>query len=136
MKKSDWGVEVLKVGNGFVLKDNEGHLTVVEEKDGDELASAEELLWKIVEFFNLAGDKYDKERIFITRKTGERYTPPKSPRKESIVPDKRKICAVCWKETESLKRVDYTNDELEVRRIKVCPPCKEKVKKSNRDTRS
>ncbi len=76
MKKSDWGIEIIKVENGFAIKDNEGKIMVVEEKD-DELSATEQLLWKIVEFFNLMGDKYDKERISITKKTGERYTPKK-----------------------------------------------------------
>ncbi len=76
MKKGDWGIEILKVENGYLLKDNEGKQLVVETED-DELATTEKLLWEIVNFFNLSGNKYDRERILITRKTGERYTPQK-----------------------------------------------------------
>lgn len=74
MKKNDRGLEIIKVENGFSIKDNEGKITVVEEKDGDELAAAEALLWAILEFFNLNGTKHDRERIAVIRKIGERYT--------------------------------------------------------------
>ncbi len=39
MKKSDQGIEITKVENGFLIKDNEGNRTVVEEKDGDKFRS-------------------------------------------------------------------------------------------------
>lgn len=84
MRKSDLGVEITRVENGFSIKDNEGKITVVEEKDGDELSCAENLLWEILNFFDLVGNKYDRERLVITRKAGEKYTPKKG---EKIIKD-------------------------------------------------
>ena len=77
MKKSDVGLEIIQVKNGFLIKDNEGELTVVEEEADDELSVAEKMLWGVVNFFNLGGDKYDMERIFVVRKIGENYVPQK-----------------------------------------------------------
>lgn len=77
MKKNDWGIEITKVGHGFLIKDNNGNRTVIEEKEGNEIAAAEELLWWIIDFFNLRGNKYDQERLAIIRETGNKYIPEK-----------------------------------------------------------
>ena len=36
MKKSEWGVEIVRIDNGFLIKDNEGKITVVEDRDNDD----------------------------------------------------------------------------------------------------
>lgn len=76
MKKSDWGIEITRVENGFLIKDNGESRTVVEEKAGDELEAAEQLLWHVLEFFNLEGkSRYDRERLVVVRQVGDKYAP-------------------------------------------------------------
>lgn len=75
MKKSDWGIEVIRIRNGFTIKDNEGNVIVVEEKEDDEIAAAEELLWQIIEFFDLRGDRHARERVKVIREVGDKYEP-------------------------------------------------------------
>jgi len=75
MKKSDWGVEITKVSNGFSIKDQQGNITVIQEDEDDELSSAEKLLWQIIKFFDLAGDRYARDSIAIIRVAGRKYEP-------------------------------------------------------------
>jgi len=75
MKKKDWGVEITKVDNGFLIVDNEGKRTVVEEKEDDELSAGEKLLWEIIHFFNLRPSRHERECIRVVREVGDKYTP-------------------------------------------------------------
>lgn len=76
MKKSDWGIEITRVENGFLIKDNEGSRTVVEAKADDDLEAAEQLLQHVLEFFNLEGkSRYDRERLAMIRQVGDKYAP-------------------------------------------------------------
>ena len=61
----------------FSMKDNTGSITVVKEREGDELAVVEELLQEVITFFGLEGDKFDRSRIAVIRQVGHKYTPQK-----------------------------------------------------------
>ncbi len=74
MKKSDHGVEVIKVDNGFTIRDSAGNITIVEETDNDELRVGEKLLWTLIEFFNLGGNEFGRECIAVIRTVGDEYT--------------------------------------------------------------
>lgn len=76
MRKSEWGIEIKRVANGFSIKNNDGEVTVIEEKDDDVVPAAEALLWHVIEFFNLGGTRYDKERVRVVREPGDKYEPP------------------------------------------------------------
>ncbi len=80
MKRSDWGVEIVRIDNGFLIKDNEGKITVVEDKDDDEYLAGEKLLWEIINFFNLEGSRYDKKRLSVVSMVGDKYTPKEGER--------------------------------------------------------
>jgi len=71
MKKSDWGIEITKVSNGFSIKDQHGNITVIQEDEDDELSSAEKLLWQIIEFFGFARDRYARDSIAIVKVAGQ-----------------------------------------------------------------
>ncbi len=77
MKNSDWGMEIIRVGNGYKLRmagDAELIMeAVVEDAEDDELKAGEELLWTVMEHFGFGGSRHDKERITITREPGEKY---------------------------------------------------------------
>jgi hypothetical protein len=75
MKKSDQGIEIIKASNGFSIKDQDGNITVIQEDENDELSSTEKLLWHIIEFFGLAGDRYARESIAVIRVAGRKYEP-------------------------------------------------------------
>jgi len=83
MKKSDWGIEVTKVSNGFSIKDQHGNITVIQEDENDELLLAEKLLWQIIEFFGLTRDSYARDSIAIIRVAGRKYEPLED---EALVP--------------------------------------------------
>jgi len=84
MKLTDWAVEITRIRNGYVCKypdaynDGPEHLEteVFSDSDDDELKSGEDLLWWIIEHFNLGGSKWDKERLRVTREPGSDYEPP------------------------------------------------------------
>ena len=73
MKKSDWGIEIIKTNNGFLIKDNSGEVTVIEENSDNNSKAAEELLWSVIEFFNLRGSRYEKNRVLVTIEVGDKY---------------------------------------------------------------
>lgn len=74
MERDDWGVEIVRTDNGFLIKDNDGKITVVEDNDNDELSSEEKLLWKMISFFNLGGNQFNFECLSIVRTVGDEYT--------------------------------------------------------------
>ena len=78
MKKSDQGMEIIKINNGFSIKDSSGETTVIEASDSDELRAIERLLWTIIEFFGFVGSKHDTERIWVIRRVRDNYKPKKS----------------------------------------------------------
>jgi len=59
-----WNIEINKVGNGYILKDNEGTRTVIEEKD-DEKEGMTALLNFISEYFGFQHDKFGSENLNI-----------------------------------------------------------------------
>lgn len=79
--------EIERLDNGFVCNmfdgDEEGdwNTSVYQEDENDELKAIEEVLWSIVEFFGKMGSRYDKERIHICRKRGDKF---EKPRKEKV----------------------------------------------------
>jgi len=84
MKLTDWGVEIIRVRNGYVCKypdengEGESHLEteVFSDDEIDELKSGEELLYWIINHFGISGSRYDAERLTITREPGDKYEPP------------------------------------------------------------
>ena len=80
MKKSDWGIEIVRVENGFLIQDNAGNRIAVEEKEDDELSAGEKLLWEVVSFFNLRPSRFKRESIRVIREVGDKYAPQKGER--------------------------------------------------------
>ena len=75
MKKSDTGIEIIAVVNGFSVKESDGTITVIQEDLNDEHSAAEALLYKVIEYFNFNKSRYDREQIAIIRKMGDKYEP-------------------------------------------------------------
>ena len=66
-------ITIYRVENGYLLTDQDGRSWVCEENEKDELAHHEWMLWKVIEFFGFSGSRYDKERIRIVRKKGDKF---------------------------------------------------------------
>jgi hypothetical protein len=62
----DWFLRISKVSNGYILTSTDMQ-EVIEDDDKDELKSGEELLWKVMEYFNFYGSKHDPERLRVIR---------------------------------------------------------------------
>jgi len=74
MKKSDWGLEIRCVQDGFIVKDNEGlEYPFQEKEEGNEVDVALDLLRFIIEFFNLRGSRYDRRRVLVIEEVGDKY---------------------------------------------------------------
>ena len=72
-KDNMFQLTIVKADNGFVLRYfneemNEDRFVSVEDPpDGNEVETAEKMLWEVIEFFGLQGSKHDPERIKVTR---------------------------------------------------------------------
>ena len=60
-----WSLKIIRNGNGYTLKGNDGFDLVIQEDEKDELKDHEELLWEIMNYFNFGGSKHDARRIKI-----------------------------------------------------------------------
>ena len=64
-----------KVDNGYVLTPDPNCAEdpkVIEIDDEEETKGFINLLWAITEYFDMLGSRYDKKRIFITTKKGDK----------------------------------------------------------------
>jgi hypothetical protein len=67
-----------KVDNGYVLTPDpstEKDPQVFEIDDENEAESFTKVLWAITEYFDHLGSRYDKKRISITTKKGDKWEP-------------------------------------------------------------
>ena len=86
-----WSVTINRVGNGFRRnweEEGEDEMTlhqeeVIQDDEQDELHAGEELLWWVMNYFDLGGSKFDKERLGIVRRRGEKYEPPEKKKEET-----------------------------------------------------
>jgi len=72
--ESDWGLVVLSTSNGFFVKTSRGEYFVIESKEEDDKAQAGvNLLWYIIDFFNLRPSRYAEKRPFAGIEAGDKY---------------------------------------------------------------
>ena len=83
MKLSDYGVEITRVKNGFACKYPSSNdvreffeTEVFSDDEVDELASGEDLLNWIIDFFGIGGSRYDAARLRIEKVPGDKYEGP------------------------------------------------------------
>ncbi len=93
MKKSDFGMEIIRVDNGYRLRYPNPEMaevgglmipfieSVIEDDDDDGLKSGEQLLWAVIEIMGIGGGRHDAERLTITREPGEKYEGSKGRKK-------------------------------------------------------
>lgn len=76
---SDNWLRIERVANGFILKSlgetEEYYIDteVIADAEDDELSAGQELLWRVVDYFNLGGSRHDAQRLTITREKGDKY---------------------------------------------------------------
>jgi len=71
-----FGLTVIKVSNGFVIKTDEKEILAFESKDErDEyfVDAMKDVLYFILEYF-ISGSRYDRKRLRIVEEVGEKYT--------------------------------------------------------------
>jgi hypothetical protein len=68
-----WDLHIVRAQNGYILTDQDGRDSVIEEDEQDELKAHEHLLWQIMEYFAFEGSRHDKERIRVIREKGDKY---------------------------------------------------------------
>jgi hypothetical protein len=90
MKLSDFGVEITRVQNGFVCRYPQSNevreyfeTTVFSDDDADEIKSAEELIYWLINYFGIGGSRYDAARLTIERVPGDKHEPPAQDVKET-----------------------------------------------------
>ncbi len=92
MKKSDFGLEIIRVSNGYQLRYPNPEMdmgdgafpfieSVIEDDDDDGLKGGEQLLWAVMEIMGIGGGRHDAERLTITREPGEKYEGTKGKKK-------------------------------------------------------
>ena len=75
MEDTDYGIEITRVSNGFILTDSGGNRSVVETREDNELDATVRLLRGLADFFQLQGSKHDPARLLITVEVGDDYIP-------------------------------------------------------------
>jgi hypothetical protein len=90
LKLSDYGVEITRVHNGYVCRYPSSNdvreffeTEVFSDDDADELASGEDLLNWIIDFFGIGGSRHDAARLGIAREPGDKYEGPETGGKET-----------------------------------------------------
>lgn len=77
MRKNAWAMEIIHKDNGYLIHEADGgeiiEEDVIQDSESDDLKSAEELLWEVIEHFCLGGSRHDKERLVIKREPGDKY---------------------------------------------------------------
>jgi hypothetical protein len=79
MNLNDFAVEITRVGNGYICRfprtegDPGWAAEVITDDVIDELRAGEDLLWWLVEYFNLGGSRHDAERLRIKREPGDKH---------------------------------------------------------------
>jgi hypothetical protein len=76
-------LQITRCDNGFGLEwweetdeDASNHVTVIEDDENDKMKSGEEILWFVMNHFDLGGSKFDKKRLTINRVRGDHYESP------------------------------------------------------------
>jgi len=69
MNANDWGVEICHAEGGYTVKDNEGVRYAISGEDADI-----DLLWFLIDFFNMRPSRYSRERIYVDKEVGDKYT--------------------------------------------------------------
>jgi len=65
------------VANGFTVTDDEGRVTVFEDNhDGpqeDDPENTRNLLCHVMDYFGLAGTRYDEKKVWVKIEPGDKY---------------------------------------------------------------
>jgi len=65
-KEFQWILTIEAVQNGYHLKGTDFN-EVIEENEDDPFWCNEQLLWRVMSYFNFQGSKHDPERIWVVR---------------------------------------------------------------------
>jgi len=78
LDRDDWWLIIHSVEDGYVLETNEGDLFAIgSTKDEMEMTENENLLWEIIDYFDMRPSRYERERLAVIREIGDKYIPQK-----------------------------------------------------------
>lgn len=72
-----WKLEIERVSNGLILRDEEDETTEVytfDESDDNVATAGQHAIWSLMEKLDLTGSRYDKDRLRIRVEPGDKYT--------------------------------------------------------------
>jgi hypothetical protein len=80
-------LKIIRGENGYLLEHDDEYedgtprkvFEVIQDDENDEMRSGEQLLWFVMEHFDLGGSKFDKKRLAIKRVRGDHYELPSKP---------------------------------------------------------
>ena len=80
LNSEDYGVIIRYVENGFIAQDNEGNWYVFknskqDEEEGSYIDSMQDLIYFLLEYFNINPTRYAKRRLFPHIEVGDKYKP-------------------------------------------------------------
>jgi hypothetical protein len=62
-----WQLIITRVQNGYIIESSSQPPYVIQESENDELKEHEELLYRVMEYFDFQGSKHDLERLRVVR---------------------------------------------------------------------
>lgn len=66
------GLKIMRATNGWVLV-YEDEVRVVASDAQESAATAQALLWEVIEMLDLAGSRYDAQRVRVVMEPGDKY---------------------------------------------------------------
>jgi len=78
LKFEDWGVIILAAGNGFIVRtlpDGDLESFGGNPNKRDDAEAALQLLWFLLDYFNVNPSRYAKERVMVALEAGDKYEP-------------------------------------------------------------
>lgn len=72
--EDDWYLVINSVRDGYILETSDGDLISIRDKDDDETIQADgELLWEVIDYFNMRFSRYEKEVLSVIKEVGDKY---------------------------------------------------------------
>lgn len=72
LDKDSWWMVIHCSGDGYIVETNDGLVFPIVNEDG-QLATNEEMLWEIIDYFNMNSSRFEREQISIIKEVGDKY---------------------------------------------------------------
>lgn len=84
MEEKIWMLKIYRGANGFSLLgtgygEENASCHVIEESETKPWEATQDLLYFVMDYFALEGTRYDKQRVCVTLKKGDKHEEPEDP---------------------------------------------------------